>query len=240
VADLEIYMVIDGSGSMIDSKKDVVKGVNALIDEQKDDAKATGDDILFTLTSFDHNVKEVYSAEDISIVSHVSETDTFLGGSTALLDAIGKTIATVPDNNTKKLVVVYTDGQEHCSREFTRDQIKKMIEDYEATGMWQFVYMSAELADFAQPQSMGFSAGSTVTGTTRGTTAAHFSTISTATKNYRNTGAAATQDWFSANADDLAVASIGGTVGSDVDSKLVNPTKTGKVPVAPKDDDDES
>lgn len=222
MADLEIFMIIDGSGSMSGVKNDVVQGINDFIDEQKDDAKATGDEIRFTLTTFDDQVKEVYDSEDIAFVNHVKVGDTFLGGSTALYDAIGRTLAKVDDTgSSKKIVAIYTDGGENASREFKREDIKKLLEEKQATGLWQVIYMSAEFGDFNQATGIGIAAGNILTGTTRGTTNAHFARMSSGTTTYKNTMSNATQDFYAdteiaAAAAGVATASLGGQVAADV------------------------
>lgn len=245
MSDLEIYMIIDGSGSMSGVKKDVVVGVNKFIDEQQDDAKANGEDVIFTLTAFDDQVAEIYDAEDIGLVNPVTDRDTFRGGSTALLDAIGRTLTKAPDNNTRKLVVVYTDGHENASREYKTDQIKEMIGKLQATNLWTFVYMSAELEDFAQPANLGFTPGNTVTGTSRGTTPDQFSRLSQGASYYK-TGMSSNSSHFyadTAGASDITIDSLGGTIGSDdVTPKLWVPDegKIGKIQIANSDPGDES
>lgn len=149
MADQNIYVIIDGSGSMRDVKNDVVTGINEYIKEQQDDVKVTGDDVLFSLTTFDSQVLEIYENEDLLLVTPLAVAQTFLGGGTALLDAIGKTLTNAEDNAApRNLVVIYTDGEENSSREFKTDDIAKLIEKLEASGKWQFVYLGAEFGDF--------------------------------------------------------------------------------------------
>lgn len=149
-ADQGIYVIIDGSGSMSDVKHDVVDGINQFIKEQQADIANTNDVVEFSLTSFDTHVNEVYIAEDITLVSPVSVKQTYLGGGTALLDAIGRTLTNAEDDAAlRNIVVIYTDGHENSSSEFTRDQIKELIDRLDATGNWQFIYLGAEFADFA-------------------------------------------------------------------------------------------
>jgi uncharacterized protein YegL len=240
MADLEIFMIIDGSGSMGGVKGDVVDGVNKFIDDQKDDAVATGDQIMFSLVVFDDQVSEVYDTEDVSLVNSVTVKETFRGGSTALYDAIGRTISKAEDNNTPKLVVVYTDGQENASREYTADQVKKMIEDFQATGIWTFVYMSAELADFSQPSNLGFAAGNILTGTTRGTTHAHFANISASSTAHRHAGGGTNTAYYATTMDSATLDAMGGKLATDV---AIDPTLLTSDPgdeTDKKDDDNAS
>ena len=73
---------------------------------------------------------------DIKAVSAITEKEYFLRGSTALLDAIGKTINKIGgvQKNTaeeyragKVMFVITTDGLENASREFSYDVIKALI-----------------------------------------------------------------------------------------------------------------
>lgn len=154
MTDTAIYMIIDGSGSMSGSKKEVVKGVNEFIVEQQVESAKMGSTTDFTLTVFDSKVSEVYTQEDISLVNPVSVSDTFLGGGTALLDAIGRTLTKAEDNSaSRNLVVIYTDGEENTSREFSSDDVKKLIDKLDLTGKWQFIYLGAEFAEFSQDRA---------------------------------------------------------------------------------------
>lgn len=150
MVDQGIYVIIDGSGSMSNVKQEVVKGINDFIKEQQKDVKGTTDVVQFSLTSFDSQVQEVYVKEDIALVKPVSTKQTFLGGGTALLDAIGRTLTKAEDDAAaRNIVVIYTDGEENASKEFTLEQIEKLVESLSDTGNWQFIYLGAEFADFA-------------------------------------------------------------------------------------------
>lgn len=165
MVDQAIYVIIDGSGSMSAIKQDVVKGINEFIKEQQDDVKASGEDVKFSLTTFDTNVMEVYIKENISLVNPVTIKETFLGGGTALLDAIGQTLTNAEDVQAdRNLVVIYTDGEENSSREFDKDDIEKLIEKLSNTGKWQFVYLGAEFAEFTEDAAFG-AVGSAASGT---------------------------------------------------------------------------
>ena len=68
----------------------------------------------------------------------MTEKDYEVGGTTALLDAIGFTIQKIVNvqkwtivRAEKVLFVITTDGMENASREFPADEIKKMIETKE-------------------------------------------------------------------------------------------------------------
>lgn len=168
-----IAMVIDRSGSMSSCWADVQGGYSELVKINKD---AEGE-CTFTLTVFDDHYDVL---EDFTPISDVKEKlDSFPRGSTALLDAIGKTIKSVgdklakmdeKDRPSKVIFMVNTDGQENASREYTKDVIKKMIDEQTNTYKWVFQFIGASLASVNEAKSWGFSAGNTSTYSTDNST----------------------------------------------------------------------
>ena len=85
-------------------------------------------------------------------------------GSTALLDAVGRAInetderlAGMEESERPGLVVfvIVTDGHENSSREFTKPQIKKIIENRQDRCDWQFTFLGANQDAFAEAGHMG-------------------------------------------------------------------------------------
>jgi len=58
------------------------------------------------------------------------------------------------------IIVVFSDGEENSSREFTRDKIFELIERRRAEG-WTIVFLGANQDSYAQGGRMGFAAGNT-------------------------------------------------------------------------------
>lgn len=160
MSDLSIFFILDGSGSMSGVQTEVVDGLNDFIQEQKDEA-ALGTNVVFSLTVFDYKPTIVYMAEDINSVGKLTKKDTFLGGGTALYDAIGATLEKAKNENLpgKKLVAIYTDGYENASTEYKPEQVKELIKELENDGDWTVIFMSAEINDFATAQNLGIAAG---------------------------------------------------------------------------------
>ena len=189
MADTNIYLIIDGSGSMSSVKHDVVKGINDFIDEQKVDAQKTGDATSLWLTAFDSNINNVYDGEDISLVNHVTVSDTYLGGGTALLDAIGRTLTNAEDKVApRNLVVIYTDGQENQSTEFKHHEIKDLIDKFDKSGQWQFIYLGAEFGDFQKDVAYAsvMSPSTSSMNTSKASVGQTFSTVSQTANYYRS------------------------------------------------------
>jgi len=105
-----------------------------------------------SLIQFDHEYLVSYTVTPIADVQPLT-TETFQPrGSTALLDAIGRTIKETKSQNPS--VVILTDGQENCSHTYTKAHIKDLIEQKTKEG-WTFAYLGANQDAFAEASSMG-------------------------------------------------------------------------------------
>jgi uncharacterized protein YegL len=156
-----ITMVIDRSGSMGSCWNDVVGGYAEIVKENKEEAgKCT-----FTVAAFDTDYELI---EDFIDIKKVDEKLTIRPrGGTALLDAIGKTIVSVGEKLAKMkeakrpgkvIVMVQTDGEENSSKEFTKDAIKKLIDEHQAKYSWQFMFLGASLSSVNEARNWGFKA----------------------------------------------------------------------------------
>ena len=82
-------------------------------------------------------------------------------GNTALLDAVGMTVSAVrEDAGHRYIVITNTDGHENASREWTAENVKALIERYEAKGNWTFAFFGEGLDAWADASRYGFAAGS--------------------------------------------------------------------------------
>lgn len=153
----EIILVSDRSGSMSNCREEAEGGINRFIEEQKD---ATGEAKL-TLVQFD----DVYEVVHDGIpIKDVPKYELHPRGWTALLDAIGKAMATVGERLSKTkdedrpglvVCVISTDGHENKSSEYTRPQIKEMIEDQQKNYNWQFQFLGANIDAIMTGSQMG-------------------------------------------------------------------------------------
>ena len=153
----DITMVIDRSGSMQSIQSDAEGGINSFIEQQKQEPGEAN----VTLVQFDTDYEFVHSGVPISQVSAFKLVPR---GSTALLDAVGRAInetgarlAAMEESLRPGLVVfvIVTDGEENSSREFTRDQIRTMVEHQQSAYKWQFTFLAANQDAFAAGGSMG-------------------------------------------------------------------------------------
>jgi Mg-chelatase subunit ChlD len=144
----EIAIVLDRSGSMASMSKEAIGGMNSFLESQQ---KLPGEARL-TLVFFDHEYIVVQNGRPIKEVPPLDETTYVPRGTTALLDAIGRTINTIGerlartpecDRPAKVLIVILTDGLENASQEFKRDQILSMIKRQREVYSWEFIFLGA-------------------------------------------------------------------------------------------------
>ena len=145
---LDLVFLIDRSGSMYGSEKDTIGGFNAFIEKEK----AKDFDVRVTTILFDHEYEVLYKRRDINEVAELTCDEYFVRGSTALLDAIGRTVTALDKQATDKvLFVIMTDGMENSSVEFSKSQIKEMIDGHD----WEFIYIGADIDSYAEAAKMG-------------------------------------------------------------------------------------
>lgn len=162
-----IHCVLDRSGSMSSIIDDSIGGFNTFLEEQK----KLPDEATISIALFDHEYEMHVEMIDIKKVKNITREDWKPRGTTALYDAIGKSInelktkfAKLGDEKPDKvLVCVVTDGFENSSKEMTADAVKTLINECETKDGWAFVYLAANQDAFAVGSSLGFSGGNTFT-----------------------------------------------------------------------------
>lgn len=156
----DINIVLDRSGSMESIKSDTVGGFNSFLNEQK---KVAGEATI-TLVQFDDIYEEVYKAIPLN-EAPLLNNDTFIPRhTTALLDAIGKTIvqtgnrlaATQENQRPEKVIfVILTDGLENASHEYKIERINQMISHQRDAYKWEFIFLGANQDAIATASQMG-------------------------------------------------------------------------------------
>ena len=146
----ELVFILDKSGSMAGLESDTIGGFNAMLKKQQ---KADGEAYVTTVL-FNHDYDLLHDRIQIKGISSMTEKDYEVGGTTALLDAIGFTIQKIinvqkrtneSERANKVLFVITTDGMENASREFTVDKIKKMIGKQKEKYGWEFIFLGANI-----------------------------------------------------------------------------------------------
>ena len=156
--DVELVFILDRSGSMGGLESDTIGGYNSMLSKQK--KEKTGK-VSVTTVLFDDQYELLYNQVPIEKVSPMTEEEYYVRGSTALLDAIGKTVMQVKANQDKKeikdkvLFVIITDGMENASREYRADQIKKLIEERKEKNNWEFLFLGANIDAIGAAKDLG-------------------------------------------------------------------------------------
>ncbi|MEH7417476.1 VWA domain-containing protein [Neobacillus drentensis] len=128
----ELVFILDKSGSMAGLETDTIGGFNAMLKKQQ---KAEGEAFV-TTALFNHQYELLHDRILVKGIAPITEENYEVGGTTALLDAIGFTIQklinvqkrTSEDERAEKvLFVITTDGLENASQEYTAAKIKKMV-----------------------------------------------------------------------------------------------------------------
>ena len=84
----ELAFILDRSGSMCGLEADTIGGYNAMLEKQK---KEAGEAIVTTVL-FDDQYELLHDRIDLRGIAPITDREYYVRGSTALLDAIGKTI----------------------------------------------------------------------------------------------------------------------------------------------------
>ncbi len=159
----ELVFILDKSGSMSGLESDTIGGYNAMLRKQQ----AEPCEAIVTTVLFDDNYELLHDRINIKGIRPITEKDYFVGGSTALLDAIGKTIhktanaqrhTSEEQRADKVMFVITTDGMENASREYSSEKIKKMIEVEKEKYGWEFIFLGANIDAVSTAAKFGISA----------------------------------------------------------------------------------
>ena len=152
-----VSFLLDETGSMKSIKEDTIGGFNEYVDTLKED----GDNIAFSLVSFNSNgTKSRYVAEPIEALAPLTNENYRPAAMTPLIDASVKIIkATAKAVKKRKddplvLVVIQTDGYENCSRKHTSADLAALVREKTEAG-WEFVFLGAGLDAFNAAQHAG-------------------------------------------------------------------------------------
>ena len=156
----ELVFILDRSGSMGGLESDTIGGYNAMLERQK---KEAGEAIITTVL-FDDQYELLHDRIQLRGISPITDKDYYVRGSTALLDAVGKTISkmvnvqkhTAEEARAKQVMfVITTDGMENASREYTYDKVQRMIEHQKSKFGWEFLFLGANIDAVATAERFG-------------------------------------------------------------------------------------
>jgi hypothetical protein len=144
----EIACVIDRSGSMESIRSDAMGGFNAFLAGQR----AHPGQARLSVALFDHEYCLLHDALDLAHVPPLDDHSYVPRGTTALLDAIGRTVedlggrlARTPESDRpgKVIVVILTDGLENASTEYSASKVAEMIDHQRSCYGWEFIFLAA-------------------------------------------------------------------------------------------------
>tara|TARA_R100000656_G_scaffold104176_1_gene76211 strand:+ start:250524 stop:251261 length:738 start_codon:yes stop_codon:yes gene_type:complete len=160
-----IEIILDRSGSMGNVWSDTLGGLNHLLEDQKKiEGKAT-----VSLRVFDHEYETLFEMSPLAEVQKITNEMVHPRGGTALLDAVGRTTTSLgahlsgmkeEERPGNVIVAILTDGYENASKEFTSTSVQTMVKDQEDKYSWNFIYIGADVNDFAnEAVNLGIKAG---------------------------------------------------------------------------------
>ena len=155
----EIISLVDRSGSMQSILDDAIGGFNTFLRSQQDQPG----EAKLSLILFDHEYQIVHQAVDIQQVEPLNQDTYVPRGSTALLDAVGKTIdavgerlaATAESEKPSQVIVsILTDGYENASQTYSKPKVAEMIQHQTEKYNWAFEFQAANMDAFAAAKEL--------------------------------------------------------------------------------------
>lgn len=146
----ELVFILDRSGSMCGLESDTIGGYNAMLDKQKGEP---GEAIVTTVL-FDDRYELLHDRINLCGIKPLTSKEYYTRGTTALLDAIGKTINKIvnvqrntgEDEQAENIIfVITTDGMENASKEYSYEKVHELIEHQKSRYGWEFIFLGANI-----------------------------------------------------------------------------------------------
>jgi Mg-chelatase subunit ChlD len=184
---IHTLFILDKSTSMSGYTKRTIESINANLAILRKEAAENGIDIFNTLLSFSANnnnwglLNAAQNSDDFNFIrigknvndiADITDAEYIPQGGTPLLDAIGKGIEKLKEtlgdelgkDNVTVVVTIFTDGEENSSRQFSKADIKKMIEHFSSDNKWTFTFVGCGSIDnvTATSANLGIAAMNTI------------------------------------------------------------------------------
>jgi len=164
----ELVFILDRSGSMSGLEADTIGGFNGLLEKQK---KEEGEAFVSVIL-FDDQTEVLYDRVDLRKIEPMNDSQYYVRGCTALLDAVGGAIhhirnvhkyAREEDIPEKTLFIITTDGMENASRSYSYDDVRRMVESQKEEHQWEFLFLGANMDAIKTAGRFGIKANRAVT-----------------------------------------------------------------------------
>ena len=143
--DARLLVVIDRSGSMSSIWPQTVSSFEKFVTDQQ----ALPGKAWLTTAMFDDQYDLAHDNTPLSDVNAAAIRVFGPRGSTALYDAVGRTINNALNSHVKKgtrtMLVIITDGYENASREFNYSKIQDLIKAAQDTHKWEVIFLGANM-----------------------------------------------------------------------------------------------
>ena len=158
------HFIIDESGSMQDSVKDIKEGLAAQLNEIAKLSQENPEmDIRVGYTTFNDTYKHHLMNASQKNTALISDIKYQPNGTTALLDAMGFTMEKLELIQqeeehimpTTVVCIIMTDGHENASRVYTHLHIKEKIAKLRATDKWTILFVGADIDTTTMKRDMG-------------------------------------------------------------------------------------
>ena len=162
VRKVHISIVLDRSGSMEACQGDAVAAVNSYLHKIRTDAKMAArlSVIIFDSQSID-TIRDRVPARDCLDLTPAEYQPR---GATPLLDAVGYSVGLLDclsGKDERRIMAIMTDGLDNASREFTRTQLKDLLDRKQKDDGWLILYLGTGHDSWTQAGEIGIPAGHT-------------------------------------------------------------------------------
>ncbi len=159
----ELVFILDKSGSMGGLEADTIGGYNSMLKKQRE----VEGECFVTTALFNNNYELLHDRIDIRAINPITEKEYYVGGMTALIDAIGRTIHKIDNAQRhtvegyraeKVMFVIITDGMENASREYSAEKVRSQIEYQKREFGWEFIFLGANIDAVKTAKDFGIDA----------------------------------------------------------------------------------
>jgi len=160
MATTKIYVILDKSGSMENCRTDTIDGFNLFVSKQMEEKS---DSVYLSLILFSNIYEIHYESKRLEDVQKLTWQTFVPYGTTALLDAIGRTVNEIQQwEGENIIVVIITDGEENSSSRYSKSQVNDLIGEKKAKG-WEFVFLGANQDAIQEAGKLGIGCDSALT-----------------------------------------------------------------------------